>query len=528
MAEALRCSQCGASLPTVAPEVASVRCPSCDYVNRIEGELLDQLHVHRRAVADADQAATHAGEFVAVADTSRSFGAGWAWFFVISWLVAGVLAMPETPLMTTLALVVAFAPIVAMMIVAQRRHGRASESVRAGRAVARLVVLHCPTCGGQSELAPSEPVSACRYCGGALAADASEREALLSAAIESRESEARKALIAGWRLAAHGNTEPRTDLVPYFVFGAIGGLLVLGVLAVDVRQLVEFDGELIHGTELLAMNLVALVIAAGVSVPLIVQRRRRLRWRSELEAFAKTCGGQHHAKLGAFADYLADHWYGNWPRAHICAARGFGLIVASGPPHWAVSVTPIAQRDSVAHPHLRVLIPGDADGRRRQAADDGDRRDPLLALRGLRHRVVDRPLRGLERAANQREVALGHRAAVELLAQPAHRIDIEGEEQHAAGRPVEPVDRVDPTTDGVAHPLESVGVVLPGPAAMDRQSRGLGDRHQVLVTPQDRRRRQGRHRHEPAGATFSSSDHVRSEQSGHRPWLSSTSLWWSR
>ena len=354
--------QCGASLPTVAPEVASVPCPSCGHVHRVEGALLEQMHGHRRAVADAQQAAAQAGEYVAIADTTRSFGSGWAWLIIGSWILAGFVAIPQTPLFMVLALVIAFAPLVAIGVLGSRRHQQATSEVVAGRAAEVLIVVHCPTCGGQSELAPADLVSACRYCGGALAAEAKERESMLAAALASRDSEARKAQIAGWRLAAHGNSEPRTDLAPYFVFGLLGGTMALATLTANLRQLVAFDPEIVHGTELLVLNLISAAVIAALATPLLLKRRRHHAWVAQLEVFAGHSGGRHHAKLEAFADYLALHWYGDWPGQSICAARGFGLIVASGPPHWAVSVTPSTQKESVAHRHLRVLIPGDAEG----------------------------------------------------------------------------------------------------------------------------------------------------------------------
>lgn len=363
MAEALRCTQCGASLPPITPEIASVPCPACGVVNRVDGGLLEQLHGHARAVGEVDSAAAHAGEAAIMAELTASFGGGWAAAFVISWILAGFVAMPETPLASALALAIFVGPFVVMGLASKRRLARLRAEPRAGP---QLIPVACPGCGGQTEFVPGEPVRACRYCSGALAADEAALGALIASARARLNSEARRATEQRWRLAAKQGRAPRTDLAPFLVFGFLGGVWVLASIAAAIRALIQLG---VHGepvqdpASFAAIQLVSLILLVAVGAPLIRRRRRRLRLRARLGELAAQSGATLTSSLDDLAEWLCEHWHGELSGTLLRSAMGYGLVARSSDPSWALSLAPVAHEDQGVERHLRLLIPGQPGAR---------------------------------------------------------------------------------------------------------------------------------------------------------------------
>lgn len=353
-AQALRCTQCGATLPAALPEVASVACPSCGSVNRVAGELLDALHGHRRDVARERDQAARAERASVGSDVTRSFGGGWAALFVSTWLLAGVIAMPGTTSARALAMAVFLAPFGLFAGSVRTRQRRFAAAAAASRAREQALLVHCPTCGGQSEFRAGEPVRACRYCSGALAADDAARVELLARARASTQHQEHRARVASWRLAARQHREPRTDLVPYFVIGGLGSLWVIGTLIVDVRWLLAATQMGVG--ELLALNGVSIAVVLGVGVPLWIRQRRLQRWFAAVERLA--ADGSSSREVEAFAEWLSAHWLGAFDPRSICAGLGYAFVASAGPPWWAVSIAPQSSAPGSIERHLRVLLPG--------------------------------------------------------------------------------------------------------------------------------------------------------------------------
>ncbi|MCA9702177.1 MAG: hypothetical protein KC431_31940, partial [Myxococcales bacterium] len=360
MAEALRCTQCGATLPTHTPEVASVACPSCDHVNSISGGLLEELHGHRREVADLRRSTRQDKGAAGQARVIRSFGHRWAVLFVGSWILAGFVGMPGTTLATVLAAAVMIGPFVAFVVVAMRRDREITEESR--RLQELPVIVHCPGCGGQSELVPEEPVRPCSYCGGALAADAPDRAALLTVAEQSARRARRSAQHEGWRLAAHNNRDPRTEIVPYLMFGLIAGCWVIGTAAAAVISIFELRPDAAKPDDLAIMTGIGVVLVLAVGLPWWLRRRTLARWQAGVAALAVKGRGRASGDLDGFAEWLATHWTGDFASRWICAGVGYAFVAAEGPPWWAVSVAPVAQKQGRVEVHLRLLIPGDPRG----------------------------------------------------------------------------------------------------------------------------------------------------------------------
>lgn len=343
---ALRCLACGATLSSSAPLRAAEVCRCCGAVNRHDPELLDALAGHRREVDEQFELADGAQREHVQAEVSRSLGGGWALGLVGSWLLAGLLA----PLSILLALVVFAGPFVVLSVVIATRRRSIARELADARVRVEGLPLHCPTCGGQSESRPEAPLLACRYCGGALAADEHALAELLVRARAGSETEVHRARMAAWRLAAKQQHEPATDLVPYFVLGGLGSLWVLGTLLVDLRGLV--GGPLPASGELWAMHLISLAIVVGLALPLLRCRARLRRW-----AFAMAQLGEVETDPGSAAAWLCAHWHGELAPARIRGGRGHGFVAGSGQPRWAVSLAPWSIAESGVR-HVEVWVPG--------------------------------------------------------------------------------------------------------------------------------------------------------------------------
>jgi hypothetical protein len=343
---ALRCLACGATLSSSAPLRAAEVCRCCGAVNRHDPELLDALADHRREVDEQFELADGAQREHVQAEVSRSLGGGWALGLVGSWLLAGLLA----PLSILLALVVFAGPFVVLSVVIATRRRSIARELADARVRVEGLPLHCPTCGGQSESRPEAPLLACRYCGGALAADEHALAELLARARAGSETEVHRARMAAWRLAGKQQREPATDLVPYFVIGGIGSLWVIGTLVTDLRGLV--GGPRPASGELWAMNLVALAIVLGVGVPLLRRRARVRRWESQMAQL-----GEVQTDLNAAAQWLCAHWCGELASARIRGGLGHGFVASAREPRWAVSLAPWSIAEFGVR-HVEVWVPG--------------------------------------------------------------------------------------------------------------------------------------------------------------------------
>lgn len=343
---ALRCPSCGASLSTRTPTRAREVCRACGTLVDHDVALLDGLAGHRREL-DAEQGQVEQAQREhAQAEVSRSLGRGWPLALVGSWLLAGLLA----PLSMLLTLAVFAGPLVGLVIVIVVRRRAFERAVVETQVQAEALPLHCPTCGGQSESRPAAPLLACRYCGGALAADERALAELLARARASTQSEVHRARMAAWRLAAAHGREPASDLVPYLVIGGLGSLWVIGTLLVDLRGL--FGGPLPGGGELAAMHIIALALVLGVGLPLARRRARVRRWMLAL----RQLGEVRHA-LPDEAQWLCRHWLGELAPARLRGGLGYGFVAG---PDWAVSLAPwsIAADEAGDARHVEVLLPG--------------------------------------------------------------------------------------------------------------------------------------------------------------------------
>ena len=89
-------------------------------------------------------------------------------------------------------------------------------------------------------------------------------------------------------------------------------------------------------------------------------------------------------------------------------------------------------------------------------------------------------------AAHDRQVGLVHLVALELLAEAARRLGVEGEQQHAGGALVEAMHGLHAAADLVAQQLHGEArFVAVDVAAMDEQAGRLVDGDQVFVAVQD-------------------------------------------
>ena len=125
-----------------------------------------------------------------------------------------------------------------------------------------------------------------------------------------------------------------------------------------------------------------------------------------------------------------------------------------------------------------------------EAAEPGHRRHPR-AVDVAGDRMIDHP-RLRRDAAHQGEIALLHRARLEPLLHPAGGRGIEGEEQDAAGRAVEPVDRVDAPAGPVADELKREDPIL-GRPPVDGEARGLADGQKEPILVKDGQVQGGHH-----------------------------------
>ncbi len=354
---ALRCSACGATLPV--PEVASVQCPSCGQVDRIDGALLERIHTHTQAVRAAEREREHANEHALGAGLSRSFGSGWALMFVGSWLVAGVVALPGTWWAQLLALAVFIGPFVLFARRARSTEARLRDELAARRGTEARVEVACPTCGGHNALAPGDATRDCGYCGGALVAGARAMEGVEALALDEAAGARRHARHEAWRAAAHGQVDPRTDLVPLILFGSLGGMFVLGALVTSLRYLITGQPGTV---EVLRVDAVALVITIGLAVPILARRRWARAWDHALDDLALRTGARREQKLGSLAEWLVRHWRGELSRGHLTAGRAYACLLAGDEGAtrvWALSAAPFALQDGPGEAHLRVFVPGD-------------------------------------------------------------------------------------------------------------------------------------------------------------------------
>ena len=355
----LRCESCGGTLPT--PEVASVLCPGCGVVNRIDGALLESIRAHEKQVGHYRKQVDSATETAIGAKLSASLNGRWAVGFVVSWLAAGVVMMPDTIPTTLLALAIFVGPFVGLYVHVRRAERTMRAEIIAARQQEAMVYVACPTCGGQSEFLPDEPVRPCGYCGGTLAADAQSRAAMIAEARDVAVRERWMAIHQQWRSSALTHKDPATDLVPYFVVGGLGSLLVLGSVVTTVRLLVDPTLE-VDTAGLVVMHALSLGVILGVGTPLWLRRRRARRWAAALDSLAQATGGQVERKLVAFGDWLAAHWRGDFPLREICGGREYALVTSTGAQIWALSIAPIALQDGIVDKHLRLVVPGQASG----------------------------------------------------------------------------------------------------------------------------------------------------------------------
>ncbi|MCH9684494.1 MAG: hypothetical protein K0V04_23870 [Deltaproteobacteria bacterium] len=356
---ALRCTSCAAALPI--PQVASVRCHNCGEVTRIDGALLEAIHAHGGRVQGYRRQSHQATEHAVMARMTRQYGGGWSVAFVVSWLAAGVMLMIRSPIAYVAAAVIFLAPFFAVAWYGKRTERRLREQAVAEREVEALVHVACPTCGGQNELRPDAAVRPCGFCAGALVADEAARAELIAVARSSAEQERWRAMHQGWQTAAHTRRDPRTDLVPYFVIGGLGSLWVVGTLVASVRVAFGFEPE--SGLAgLVAMQVVSIAIVVGVGTPLWIRRARARAWSRALQSLARRTGGTVDRTPGALVRWIIAHWRADFSSTSLGSGREYGVVASSVVPLWALSAAPLALRPGPVRRHLRLVVPGDADG----------------------------------------------------------------------------------------------------------------------------------------------------------------------
>ncbi|MEM7153682.1 MAG: hypothetical protein AAF799_12620 [Myxococcota bacterium] len=356
----LRCESCGGTLPT--PDVASVLCPGCGVVNRIDGALLETIRAHQKRVGHYRKQVDSATEQAIGARLSHVLGKGWAIGIVTSWLVAGVVMIPDTLATHLLALAIFVGPFIGLFVHVRRAERRMRAEIVAARQREAMVYVACPTCGGQSEFLPDEPVRPCGYCGGTLAADAQSRADMIAAARDEAVREQWMATHQRWRSSAITHRDPATDLVPYFVIGGLGSLLVLGTVITDIRLLLFDPGQPVDTGGLVVLHVLSLGVLVGVGAPLWARRSRARRWTAAVDSLARATRGRVEWTLGAFAEWLVAHWRGEFTSREICAGRQYAVVRSTRAPLWALSLAPVALEDSLVVRHVRLVVPGDARG----------------------------------------------------------------------------------------------------------------------------------------------------------------------
>ncbi len=346
-------------MPT--PEVASVVCPGCGEVTRVDGELLAAIREHEGRVGKYRRESEYATEHAIGAQMTRQYGGRWGALLVISWLVAAVVTVPDTVATDIAAVLIVVGPFVLMFW-----HGRRVERrLRAERVAARsreaVVFVACPTCGGQNEFLPDDPVRPCGFCRGTLAADEGSRDAMIEVARDSAQRERWTAIHERWKTSAMTNRDARTDLVPFFVVGGLGSLLVIGGLVTGVRVLLglaqtsDTDGFWI-------MQGLSAAVVLGVGTPLWLRRRRSKAWAVALEQGATRAGGRVGRRLEDLSAWLVAHWRGELRGQEICGGREYALIASEQAPLWALSIAPFAQDEGPVELHLRLFVPGQPEG----------------------------------------------------------------------------------------------------------------------------------------------------------------------
>lgn len=320
-------------------------------MHRFDHALIEALHGHRREVGDQREQAERARGARVGVEVSRSLGWGWPAVFVLSWLAAAALTILHAPWAWALAALVFVSPFGALLVLLPARRRRFERSIEASRSRETALVLHCPTCGGQSECLPDQPVFPCGYCRGALAADEAARVELLARARASASEEQHRTRVPSWRLAARQNREPRSDLIPFAVLGGLGSLWVIGALLTDLRWILGV--RVFSPQGLLALNLVALLIVAGLARAWSLRRARLTRHFAAMETLGDT-----HRELASLAEWLVAHWRGPFASSRICGGPGYAFVASAEAPWWAVSYAPWTRREGSNTPHLRVLVPG--------------------------------------------------------------------------------------------------------------------------------------------------------------------------
>jgi len=359
LGRALRCEACGGTLPT--PEVASVVCPGCGEVTRVDGELLAALREHEGRVGKYRREVEHATEHALGAQMTRKYGGRWAALLVVSWIVAAFVTVPDTAATDVLALMIVVGPFGLMFW-----HGRRVErGLRADLVAAReregVVFVACPTCGGQNEFLPDDPVRPCGFCHGTLAADEGSRDAMIAVARDSAQRERWMAIHERWKTAALTHRDARTDLVPFFVIGGLGSLLVIGGVVTGARVLLglqqtsDTDGFWI-------MQGLSVAVVMGVGTPLWRRRRRARAWAAALEEGARHSGARVGRRLDDLSAWLVAHWRGELRSTEICGGREYALIASEQAPLWALSIAPFALDEGPVELHLRLFVPGNAEG----------------------------------------------------------------------------------------------------------------------------------------------------------------------
>ncbi len=361
LGQALRCSACGATLGPEAPRVASVVCPACGEVTRVPGALLQHLHAHRGDIDRLRRKVDHATEFSVGAQMTRRYGGRWTAIIVGSWLLAGVVALPETPLAYLAALVLMLGSVLVLVWDARRVQRRLRAQAVAARVAERRVAVACPTCGGHNELVPDEPVLPCGFCAGTLAADEHSRTALLEVAQRSVDAERRAANHEGWKTAAYTRRDPRTDLVPYFVVGGLGSLWIIGTVVTVVRVLLGAVPAPPSGS-LIAMLVVSALIIVGVGAPLWRRRRRAQAWAAALESLAQQTSGTVRRAPAELADWLIAHWHDDVAGHQLGGGREYAVVCSDRMPRWALSVAPLAHDGGLVQIHARLFVAGQPSG----------------------------------------------------------------------------------------------------------------------------------------------------------------------
>ncbi|EXI73455.1 MAG: hypothetical protein AW07_02667 [Candidatus Accumulibacter sp. SK-11] len=157
---------------------------------------------------------------------------------------------------------------------------------------------------------------------------------------------------------------------------------------------------------------------------------------------------------------------------------------------------------------LRIAVDGVGKLDRRESSIVGDRlldgrrgcfAAGLVVAEAAAQRMVDLALQR-RMSAHDREIALADPTLLEQAAHRARHLAAESEQQDAGSAAVKPVDGVDVTAELVAQHLQrKAALVRVEGGAMDQQPGRLVDRHQMLVTEEDRQHRPvARHGYRPS------------------------------